>query len=227
MRNSECGTGKTEATRNAHVLDDKIDASGTEQYNDCAPAARRLKATVHCADVFEKVRPGGAKKKRADCSSLAKNGPHTMPFEDRATPRESRKCLVREEPAPAAPRERDLAKRTKRFALDIMALIERLPCEMASHVLARQLLRCATSVGANYRGASGARSTPEFISKMGIVDEEADECCYWLDLLQESAALPIEAIEPMRREASELVAIAIASIRTARGRLNQSRTRSN
>jgi four helix bundle protein len=134
---------------------------------------------------------------------------------------------VREESAPTSPRERDLAKRTKRFALDIMALTEMLPCEMASHVLARRLLRCATSVGANYRGASRARSTAEFISKMGIVEEEADECCDWLDLLQESATLPIETIAPMRQEASELVAIAIASIRTARRRLNQPRTRFN
>jgi four helix bundle protein len=104
-----------------------------------------------------------------------------------------------------------------------MALIETLPREMASRVLARQLLRCATSVGANYRGAKRARSTVEFISKMGLVEEEADECCYWLDLLSESGRSPLQAIVPLRQEASELVAIAIASIQTARKRLPANR----
>jgi len=133
------------------------------------------------------------------------------------------KSVIREEPRQSAPHERDLAKRTKRFALEVMALLETLPCEMAAHVLSRQLLRCATAVGANYRGAKRARSTVEFISKMGLVEEEADECCYWLDLLHESGKSPLQATAPLRQEASELVAIAIASIQTARKRLPANR----
>jgi len=105
----------------------------------------------------------------------------------------------------------DLKKRTKRFALRILKLVSALPNTVQGRTVGGQLARAGTSVGANYRGAKRARSTVEFISKMGLVEEEADECCYWLDLLSESGRSPLQAIVPLRQEASELVAIAIAS----------------
>jgi len=115
----------------------------------------------------------------------------------------------------------DLQQRTKRFALAILRLTEMLPTGRAASVLGRQLLRAATSVGANYRAACRARSRADFVAKMGIVEEEADESCYWLELLREAQLVPAEAAERLLQEAQELVAIAVASIKTARqaGRL--------
>lgn len=115
----------------------------------------------------------------------------------------------------------DLQQRTKRFALAILRLTETLPTGRAASVLGRQLLRAATSVGANYRAACRARSRADFVAKMGIVEEEADESCYWLELLREAQLVPAEAAERLLQEAQELVAIAVASIKTARqaGRL--------
>jgi four helix bundle protein len=75
--------------------------------------------------------------------------------------------------------ELELRKRTKRFALDVMRFTEALPRKRTTDVIGKQLLRCGTSVGANYRSACRARSKPDFISKMGIVLEEADEALYW------------------------------------------------
>src|ERR1043166_3581214 len=79
----------------------------------------------------------------------------------------------------------DLKKRTKRFALDIIRFVEGLPAGMTCEVLGRQLLCAETSVGANYRAACRAKSTADFISKLGNVEEEADECGYWMELLVE------------------------------------------
>jgi four helix bundle protein len=76
--------------------------------------------------------------------------------------------------------QKDLKERTKQFALRIIRLVEALPKGRAADVIGRQLLRCGTSVGANYRAACRARSNAEFISKMGIVEEEADESLYWM-----------------------------------------------
>lgn len=77
----------------------------------------------------------------------------------------------------------DLKERTKMFALEIIRLTEKLPKNRIADVLSRQFLRSGTSVGANYRAACRARSRADFISKMGIVEEEADETLYWLELL--------------------------------------------
>ncbi|MGI8597983.1 MAG: four helix bundle protein [Chitinophagaceae bacterium] len=77
----------------------------------------------------------------------------------------------------------ELKLRTKKFALNIIVLIKQTPSNKISDVLMKQLLRSATSVGANYRAACRARSQSEFISKIGIVEEEADECAFWLELI--------------------------------------------
>src|SRR6266581_9484045 len=111
----------------------------------------------------------------------------------------------------------DLKQRTKEFALNTVRLVERLPRGRAAEVIGRQLLRSGTSVAANYRSARRARSRREFIAKMGIVEEEADESSLWLDLLVAAGIGAADAIGEVREEADQLTAIAVASIRTARG----------
>jgi four helix bundle protein len=110
----------------------------------------------------------------------------------------------------------DLKKRTKKFALDIIKLVETSPNDRAGKILGGQLLRAATSVGANYRSACRARSNPDFISKMGIVEEEADETGYWLDLIVSAGKLSRESAALLIAEANELMAITVSSINTAR-----------
>jgi len=109
-----------------------------------------------------------------------------------------------------------LKSRTGAFALSAIRLVQNLPRDMVCSVLAKQFVRCATSVGANYRASCRAKSTADFIAKMGIVEEEADECGYWLDLLVQAGYLAPETAAPLIQEADELVAIVVTSIRTAR-----------
>ena len=110
----------------------------------------------------------------------------------------------------------NLKERTKRFALEIIKLIEGLPPGKACDVLGRQLLRSGTSVGANYRAACRAKSPADFIFKMGIVEEEADESSFWIELLVASGKLNDNKAAPLLKECNELVAITVASIRTAK-----------
>ncbi len=110
----------------------------------------------------------------------------------------------------------DLKKRTKRFALDVIRFVESLPQNETCRTLGRQLLRSGTSVGANYRVACRAKSTPDFISKMGIVEEESDESSFWIELLVEDGKVAATRATPLMKEANELVAISVASINTAR-----------
>jgi four helix bundle protein len=109
-----------------------------------------------------------------------------------------------------------LYNRTKQFALRVMKLVEALPNTRAGDIIGRQLLRSATSVGANYRAARRARSRAEFCAKLGIVEEECDECSYWLELLSESGMIPGESLSQLMQEANEITAMVVASIRTAR-----------
>ena len=109
-----------------------------------------------------------------------------------------------------------MKKRTKQFALRVIRLVESLPKGRTTEVLGRQLLRSGTSVGANYRSACRARSTADFISKMGIVEEEADESLFWMELLVESGIMKTVKLEPLLKEADELLAIAVSSIKTAK-----------
>jgi four helix bundle protein len=112
----------------------------------------------------------------------------------------------------------DLKARTKRFALDAIRLVEKLPRSRSGDVIGRQLLRSGTSVAANYRAACRARSRREFIAKMGVVLEEADESEFWLEIIADCGMGIIELVQSLRKEAGELVAITVASIQTARGR---------
>src|SRR5882757_1967201 len=110
----------------------------------------------------------------------------------------------------------EFVERTKQFALAVVALVETLPAGRTADVIGKQLRRAGTSVGANYRSACRARSRREFIAKMGIVEEEADETSFWLELLDECRLAPATRLVPLSRETGELLAITVASIRTAR-----------
>jgi len=110
----------------------------------------------------------------------------------------------------------NLKSRTKQFALRVINLVESLPHDMTSSILGWQLLRAGTSVGANYRAACRSKSNADFISKMGTVEEEADESCYWMELLVESGKIKSVKVSNLMREGSELTAIAVSSLNTAR-----------
>ena len=114
--------------------------------------------------------------------------------------------------------EEDMKQRTKSYALRVIRLVESLPSTRTAEVLGKQLLRAATAVGANYRAARRSRSPADFIAKLGIVEEEADECLYWMELLVESGLVPAARLESLRDAGDQILAIIIASIRTARAR---------
>lgn len=119
--------------------------------------------------------------------------------------------------APSRARPADLKLRTKQFALEVVKLYRELRNSEESRVIGKQLLRCGTSVGANYRAACRSRSKAEFISKTSIVLEEADEAVFWLELLLESKLLSSSRIGNLLAEADELTAIFVASLRTSKG----------
>jgi len=110
----------------------------------------------------------------------------------------------------------NLKQRTRQFALDVIKVVEKLPRDMVSEVLGRQLLRSGTSVVANYRSATRAKSPADFIAKMNIVEKEANESVLWADLLEASNRIAQDVARPLMRGGGELTAIAVASIRTAR-----------
>ena len=113
-------------------------------------------------------------------------------------------------------RQRDLKKQTKEFTLRIIEFVETLPSGRTPDVIGGQLLRAGTSVGANYRSACRARSTADFISNMGIVEEEADESLYWMELLIQAGIVKPENLNSLMEEGDELLAITVSSINTAK-----------
>ena len=113
---------------------------------------------------------------------------------------------------------KDLKQRTKEFALRIIKLVESLPRGTITDVIGKQLLRSGTSVGANYRSSCRAKSTADFISKMGTVEEEADESIYWMELLIASGLISKDEVDELLDEADQIVAIIVSSIKTARRR---------
>ncbi|MEM9915508.1 MAG: four helix bundle protein [Planctomycetota bacterium] len=123
--------------------------------------------------------------------------------------------------------EQELRDRTKAFALRVMKLAEAMPKTQASKIVTNQLLRCATSVGANYRAACRGRSKADFVSKIGIVEEEADESAYWLELIMENNLLNQKKVQPLHREAEELRKIFTSSRLTASRSRNQKSSTKN
>lgn len=118
--------------------------------------------------------------------------------------------------------KQELLKRTKEFALRVIKAVQAMPDDKVGGVLGRQLLRCGTSVGANYRAACRAKSTSDFINKLKIVEEECDEALFWMELVIESELIPAKRLSALHSEASELLAITVASLRTTRSRYPKS-----
>ena len=107
--------------------------------------------------------------------------------------------------------------RTKDFALRVLRLYRSLPRTPEARILGTQLLRCSTSIGANYRAACRGRSRAEFVAKLGIVLGEADETVFGLELFEEGNIFPAEKLRDLVQQANELVASFVSSVRTAQG----------
>jgi four helix bundle protein len=110
----------------------------------------------------------------------------------------------------------ELKNRTFEFGIRVISAVEALPKTETARILGRQLLRAGTSVGANYRAAARARSQADFISKLGVVEEECDESAYWMEVIIARKLLTRAQLKKMVAEANELLAITVASIKTAR-----------
>ena len=114
----------------------------------------------------------------------------------------------------------EIKKRMLRFAVDCGKLCTRFPLSREYNAYCNQLIRCSSSVGANYRAACRGKSDKDFINKLKIVEEEADESMYFLEILKEMSEVHHEEIDRLHKEADELLSITIASINTVRKRLN-------
>jgi four helix bundle protein len=112
--------------------------------------------------------------------------------------------------------EKELKIRTRKFAVDVLNFVDKLPNRKSANIIGNQLGRCASSVASNYRAACRARSHAEFISKIGIVEEEADESTFWLDILPDTNNSSFETVTPLLNEARELTAIFTAACKTAK-----------
>src|SRR5436305_14313325 len=108
----------------------------------------------------------------------------------------------------------EMKQRTRRFALRVVNLVESLPPSRTADVIGKQLLRCGTSVGANYRASCRAKSQADFVAKMGIVEEEADETIYWIELLVESGLTEKDRVANLLDEDNQSVAIVVVSLNT-------------
>ena len=111
----------------------------------------------------------------------------------------------------------EMKKRTKQFGLRVIRLVGAMPGSKVSDVIGRQLLRAGTGVGANYRAACRSRSDGDFLARMGIVEEEADESLYWMEMLIDADFIKSRALAALMKEAEEILAIVVSSINTARG----------
>jgi len=115
----------------------------------------------------------------------------------------------------------DLKLRTKQLSLRILNLVDHLPRSTKGRVIADQLARAGTSVGANYRAACRARSKAEFVSKLGIVIEEADECSFWIELILDGGILDRDLVQSLWDETDQLISIMTASRKTAQHSLQK------
>jgi len=119
----------------------------------------------------------------------------------------------------------EFKRRTFDYGARIVRLVQALPKADAARDLGRQLLRSGTSVGANYRAAARARSKAEFVAKLGIVEEECDETLYWLEMLSELGLVKPKRLESLHAEGTEILAMVVSSITTARLRAKPLRVR--
>lgn len=116
--------------------------------------------------------------------------------------------------------QEEMKGRTKQFALRITRLVESLPNTKTAQVVGKQLLRSGTSVGANYRASCRAKSTADFIHKLSIVEEEADESIYWMELLVDGEIIKVSLLEKLMDEANQIISIVVASIKTSKEKRN-------
>jgi four helix bundle protein len=112
--------------------------------------------------------------------------------------------------------EQEFKDRTKQIALRIIRLVDSLPNSTTAHTIGKQLLSSGTSIGANYRAACRGKSVADVLHKLAIVEEEADESLYWLELLIESQIVPESKLVVLRNDIDEVVAMTVSSIRTLR-----------
>ena len=112
--------------------------------------------------------------------------------------------------------ESEFKKRTKDVALRVIKLVDALPPTGPAQIIGKQLLRSGTSVGANYRAACRAKSTADLIHKLSIVEEEADECLYWLELLNDSGIVSEKKLSKLFSDVNEILAMTVSSIKTIR-----------
>jgi len=113
----------------------------------------------------------------------------------------------------------ELKDRTKALGIRVIKMVKGIPWSKVDDILIKQIVRSATSVGANYRSALRARSKPDFISKITIAEEEADETCYWLEIMIEIEIYPGKRMEPLLKEAQEITAILTKAGKTAKEKL--------
>lgn len=116
---------------------------------------------------------------------------------------------------------REMETRTRQFALRVMRLSEALPQNTAGWAICKQLVRAGTSVGANYRASGRARSDAEFLAKLGIVEEEADETCYWLELIIDAKLIKPALVTSLLEEANELVAMIVTMRKSVKKRIGR------
>ncbi len=114
--------------------------------------------------------------------------------------------------------EAEFKRRTKELGIGVIRLCDGLPASGATDVIARQLIRSATSVGSNYRASCRGRSLPEIIAKLSIVEEESDETAYWLEILSETSLASHQSVAPLLDESRQILAMTIASKRTLKAR---------
>ena len=113
----------------------------------------------------------------------------------------------------------DFKSRTKRFAIEIIKFSEKFPNNSTGRAFSNQIIRSGTSVGANYRAACRAKSTADFVNKLKIVEEEADETAYWLELIKEISWFEAGIVEQLLKEANEIIAITVTSIKNKKANL--------
>ena len=111
--------------------------------------------------------------------------------------------------------EPQMKNRTKQFALRVLKMADALPTNRSGNVIANQIVRCSTSVAANYRALCRAKSRADFINKTSIVEEEADESGFWLELVVDAGLMTAARVKPLLDEASEITAMLVASRKTA------------
>lgn len=111
--------------------------------------------------------------------------------------------------------------RTKKIGLDVIKMVGDMPAgSIALRAVSAQIVRCATSIGANYRAACRAKSDADFLNKLKIVEEETDETLYWLEILEDGNFVDSKSLDELKKETNEILSIIVASIRTVKNRIN-------